>query len=62
MYVCRYITLWNALSRPYASGESVFLCVSKPNIGILDIRLNKSGLVVVLHDKNASIWLHLAVL
>jgi len=42
----------DAWTHPYASGESVFLLVWKPKGDILNICLNKSGLVVVLHKRH----------
>ena len=42
----------NASTQPYASCESVFLLVWKPKGDILNICLNKSGLVVVLHKRH----------
>jgi len=54
----RIVAVWEAVDQhvidaaiAYASGESVFLLVLKPKGDILNICLNKSGLVVVLHKR-----------
>jgi len=50
----------DASTQPYASDESVFLLVWKPKGDILNICLNKSGLVVVLHKRHRRLLKHLS--